>query len=219
MTPCVAAFFMAGKITALQAQKRNKNRVNVFLDGQFAFAVFDVEAARLRIGQWLDDSEINALKSADTREKAHQQALHFLSYRPRSCQEIHRNLVSKGFDDQTIEACLQRLQAAGLADDEAFARYWLEQRQQFRPRSAAMLRYELRQKGIAPQIVDQALFAIDEEALAYEAARKRAHTLSPEDFRRKLSAYLARRGFPYPVIRETVERLHDELDLKLENHT
>jgi regulatory protein len=75
---------MAGTITALRFQKRNKNRVNVYLDGQFAFGLVAIEAARLRVGQTLSDNDVARLQMRDEVERAYERALNFLSYRPRS---------------------------------------------------------------------------------------------------------------------------------------
>ena len=216
MTPCVTAFFIVTKVTALKVQKRNNKRVNVYLDEQFAFGLAATEAARLRVGQWLEDADIEALQAADERQAAYQRALNFLSYRPRSVQEVRQNLAEKEFAQVTIEDTLERLEQVGLVDDLEFAHYWVEQRQLFRPRSAAMLRYELGQKGIDRDTIAAVLETVDEENLAYQAARRRAEqlsTLSPGDFRRKLGSFLARRGFPYSIVRATIDRLQNELEL------
>lgn len=205
-------FLLSGKVTALNRQKRNIKRINVHLDGEYAFALPEIEAARLRIGQWLDDNEIAALQQTDERERAHQQAHNLLSYRPRSSVEIRRNLEGKGYSTETIEQTLERLEAVGLVDDLDFARYWIEQRRDFKPRGAAMLRHELRQKGISPAVVEEVVNTVDEEELAWRAARAwvgRKRDLGPEELKQKLSAYLVRRGFAYSVVRETLNRLED----------
>lgn len=219
MALCVTVFLLAGKVTALETQKRNKRRINVYLDGQYAFALADIEAARLKLGQWLDDQEIETLQAADERERAHQQALIFLSYRPRSAQEVQRNLADKGYSTTVVDDTLERLERVGLVDDLTFARYWLEQRATFRPRGPAMLQYELAQKGIDREIIASALTEIDEGALAYQAALQwvqRPQRQSLESLP-KLSAFLARRGFAYATVRETVKQIQDELTLTSEN--
>ncbi len=218
----VTAFLLAGKVTALQTQKRNKKRVNIYLDDQYAFALADIEATRLKIGQWLDDEEIKALQTAGECERAYSQALNFLSYRPRSAREVRRNLHGKGYSPTTIDAALERLERTGLVNDLEFGRYWIEQRESFRPRGAAMLRYELAQKGIDREIIATLLDEIDEDALAYQAAQRWARPSklsSPETFNKKLSAFLARRGFRYATVRETVSRIQDELNLNTDNET
>jgi regulatory protein len=205
---------MAGKITALNAQKRNHRRINVHIDGQFAFGLAAVVATRLQIGQYLTDRDIEELETADSLQVAYDRALHFLSFRPRSLKEVRQSLSKKGFSEMTVEATLQRLEESDLVNDLEFARYWVEQREQFRPRGTAMLQYELRQKGVAPEAIALSLEEIDEETLAYRAAHRQAErlrTLPPKEFGRKLGSYLSRRGFPYPIVRETIAQLRQEL--------
>lgn len=201
------------KITALEVQKRNPNRVNVYLDGEFAFGLARIVAAWLRVNAELDDRKIEQLQVEDARERAIQQAMLFLSYRARSESEIRQNLRKHEFADNVIEHTLGRLRRDGLADDSGFARAWVENRSAFRPRSRRMLAIELRQKGIDEEASAEALKNVDEEALAYEAAQKRAprfKDLEWNDYRKKLSEFLARRGFPYPVIAPVVTRIWNE---------
>jgi regulatory protein len=84
--------FLMKKITALTVQKKNPNRVNVHLDGEFAFGMALIVAAWLRVGQELSDEKIEQLQAEDARERALQQAMLFLSYRARSESEIRQNL-------------------------------------------------------------------------------------------------------------------------------
>ena len=201
---------MAGAITALRFQKRNKDRVNVYLDGQFAFGLAVVEAVHLRVGQVLGDDDIARLQRQDEVGRAYERALNFLSYRPRSEAEVRRNLRKKNGEDEVIEVVIERLTRAGLLDDREFARYWVENRLQFNPRGARALRHELWEKGVPTSIIDDTLADFGEEAAARKAAeagvRRLAH-LEPRDFRRRLGSYLARRGFSYAVIVPLVEEM------------
>jgi len=204
---------MPGMITSLVAQAKNKERVNVFLDGEFAFGLAMIEALKLRKGQRLSDQEIDRLKTLDEIEVAHERALNFLSYRPRSVAEVQRNLKDKGFSPETIDTVVQHLQDAQLLNDQAFVQYWVENRETFGPRSARALRFELRKKGVADPDIAPALETVDEEDAACRAARplaKRHTALDWQAFRKKLGDFLLRRGFPYPVIRDAVKRLWAE---------
>jgi regulatory protein len=204
---------MAGTITALIAQKRNRERVNVYLDGEFAFGLAASAAIGLHKGQTLSDEEIAQLRALDQAEKAHQRALNFLSYRPRSVAEVQRNLREKDVPEEIIEQEIERLERVGLLDDEAFARYWIENRQQFKPRSARALRDELRQKGVSGVIIEAALADFNEEEAAYHAAQARVSryaSLDRKTFRKRLGDFLARRGFDYGTSRGVLDRLWDE---------
>ncbi len=201
------------KITAIEAQKRRPNRVNIYLDGEFAFGLERITAAWLRVGQELDEKKIEQLQAEDTRERALQQALLFLSYRARSESEIRRNLRKHEIPETVIEETLERLRRDGLANDSQFAQAWVENRNTFRPRSRRMLALELHQKGLDDEAAKSALADVDDEALAYEAARKRAARLRGlewSEFKIKLSGFLARRGFSYSVIAPAVTRVWNE---------
>jgi regulatory protein len=140
----------------------------------------------------------------------------FLAARPRSEREVQQRLLRGGFTADVVTAALDRLRTAGLLDDTAFASYWLEQRQTFRPRGARLLRAELRQRGIATELAAEASAATVESAAedAYRAALKTAVRLAEQDehtFRTRLGQLLARRGFDWDTITPVVERLRQEL--------
>jgi len=202
---------MGGTITALVAQKRDKDRVSIYLDGKFAFGLAALQAVKLRRGQVLSDDDIARLRQLDGVEKAHDRALHFLSFRPRSEAEVRKNLRGADFPADVIEAAVDRLKRAGLLDDRAFAQYWLENRSQFSPRSARALKAELRRKGVDVETIDASLddAAHDDKDAAFRAALPRARRLAALDaqtFKHKLGAYLARRGFGYETALDAVRR-------------
>ena len=201
---------MPGTITALDAQKKNPARVNVYLDGKFAFGLAAIEAVRLRRGQVLTDSDVRWLQAADDVEQAREKALRFLSNRPRSEWEVRQNLLKAGYGDEAIDRVLERLRGVGLVDDAAFVRYWIENRAQFKPKGQAALRQELRRKGVDREVIDTVLeeseHAEDKAAIRAAVARAdRYRQLPRQEFAQKLGAYLARRGFDYETVREAVQ--------------
>ena len=204
---------MTREITALTFQKHNKDRVNVYLDGAFAFGLAAVEAVHLRVGQKLSVEEIVELQMKDDVERSYERALNFLSYRPRSEAEVRQNLRGKDVEDRVIDVVIGRLTRAGLVDDREFARYWVDNRARFNPRGLRGLRYELRQKGVSYDVIDDVLVDFDVQAAARKAVEAGARRLSqeaPEDFHRKLKGYMARRGFSYAVIKPLIEERLEE---------
>lgn len=209
----MAVCVLMRKITGIEVQKRTPNRVNIYLDGEFAFGLSRIVAAWLRVGQELDEEKIKRLQVEEARERAFQQAMLFLSYRARSESEIRQNLHKHEIPEEVVEETLERLRQDGLANDGQFARAWVENRSVFRPRSRRMMAMELKQKGLNEEAVTSALEDVNDEALAYEAAQKRAprfKSLEWIEFRKKLSEFLARRGFPYSVIAPVVTRIWNE---------
>ncbi|MEJ2599545.1 MAG: RecX family transcriptional regulator [Anaerolineales bacterium] len=212
----MAEIKMEHKITALTLQKRNRQRVNVYLDGEFAFGLARILTAWMQVGQTLSDEKIAQLKAEDEHEVAYQRAIKFLNYRPRTENEIRQNLRKHDVPDNVRDEVVQRLQRAGLLDDRRFARAWVETRVDLHPRSRRALAYELKQRGVGQQVIEQSLEEVDDDHNAYRAALKQSRKLRKLDwqgFRQKLYGYLARRGFNYetsaPVVQRVWQEIHD----------
>jgi len=202
------------KVTAVRSGKRGK-RVNIYLNEKFAFSLEAEVALKegLKAEKALSEDEIEALKKADLFQRCLNAAFHFLSYRPRSETELRQRLQRRGFDGDNVAAVLARLKERGLVDDLAFAQFWKDNRQSFRPRSQWLTRLELRQKGVAQEIIDRVAAQVNDEDCAYRAAVAKARRLSTADyegFSRRLGEYLKRRGFGYGLIKSTVERVWQE---------
>jgi regulatory protein len=202
------------KITAIEVQKKNPNRVSISLDEQFAFGLSRIVAAWLNVGQELSEEKIAALQEEDAREAAIQKALRFLGYRARSVSEVRENLQKHAIPEAVIERTLERLQESGLLNDQEFAQAWVENRNTFRPRSRRALALELRRKGLDDDVIQQTLEqTVDESSLARDAARKylrKVQGLDWPDFRNKLGGFLGRRGFSYDVVAPILRELWAE---------
>ena len=205
------------RISAIEPQQKNPQRVNVYLDGEFAFGLARITAGWLKVGQELGDEKIASLQAEDASETTYQKALHFLSYRPRSAMEVRQNLSKRDIPEALVEETVNRLLRAGLVNDQEFARAWIENRNSFHPRSKSALRMELRRKGLSDDIVQPVLDEqVDEEALAFEAARKYSRRLAGLEwleFRKKLSGFLARRGFSYTTLSPVVSEVWKEIQM------
>jgi regulatory protein len=211
----------AGTITALRTQAKDKRRVNVFIEGEFALGVSLDTLSRqgLYVGKLLSAAELARLELAESGDKAFQTGLQLLTTRPRSERELRDKLGQKGFAPEAAEAALERLRRAGLVDDAAFARFWIENRLACRPKGSAALRDELARKGIDRDIAeatlaDQALIgdeAARAETLARAALRRYADAPDRASFQRRLGGYLQRRGFRYETIAPLLAGLWNEL--------
>ena len=198
---------MGNIITAIVQQKHNPQRVNIYLDGAFAFPLAKIVAAWLKVGQTLTTEKITQLRGDDEIEAATQRAINFISYRPRSTAEVEQNLRKHETPDQIIPLVLEKLKAGHLLDDTDFAQRWVENRSDFRPRGSLALRVEMKRKGLPEAIIEEILQGLDEPALARAAAESKLRQLQGLDwnkFRSKLSAFLSRRGFGYEVVADTV---------------
>jgi regulatory protein len=199
------------RITDITKQKR-RPRVDIFVDGRCVLSLTLALAAQagLRPGDDVTTERLEELRQADEQQQAREAALRLLAYRPRSEAELRARLTRRGLPPVLVEEAIAGLRERGLLDDETFARYWVEARQQSSPRGQRLLRRELLAKGIAMDTAREALTVAGEEEAARRAAEKKARTLHDLDyptFRRRLGQFLLRRGFDY----QTAHTLVDEL--------
>lgn len=210
---------VSGTITAIEQQQRNPERINVFLDGEFAFALSHDEAIvhGVRVGRELTVDEVGEFRAQDLVGKATESALRLLVVRARAEQELRDRLKRKGYEPDTIDLAIERVRNWGYLDDADFARRWVDNRLEHRPRSKRMLEMELRQKGVDRETIETTIeeTEIDEVAAATDLARKAAAKMSgldPETAKRRISGQLARRGFDYGTIRSALARALGETD-------
>ncbi len=207
------------QITDLEPQVNNAERVNVYVDGRYLLGVNAVIVLRmeLRIGQELLPEQLEQLRSEDAEQQAVDRALNYLSFRPRSREEVRRYLQRKETPPYIIDAALERLDRLNFVNDRAFVEFWVENRDKFNPRGARALKNELRMKGVERDIVDELVDKDADEELALRAARKKAAALAQtpgmdyQTFRNRLGGFLQRRGFGYEVVTHTVKALWNEL--------
>jgi len=204
-----------GRVTGLEPQVKHANRFNLYIDDHFSMGLSLNVAATVRIGQEMSGADLERLAHDQAMDEARERALGYLTVRPRSEQELRRYLAGKKYDKDIIDQVIARLGDVKLVDDRDFAKFWVENREGFKPRSKRALQYELRQKGVPQEEITRAVKKVDEKTSAYRAAQPKAQRwkdLDAKTFRDKLSGFLARRGFDYAVTRETVNRLWQEMN-------
>ncbi len=207
------------QITAIETQARRKDRRSIFIDGAFALALDEALALEygLFVGREVSQEEVEQWRAAELFRQTLDHALNFLSFRPRSRQEVRRNLQGRRVSPELIEQVLAKLEEMGVLSDQQFAEFWVENREQFNPRGARALSAELRQRGVDRETIAAAVAPERDEERAMAAAQKKLRSLMNADyqtFRRQLGAFLLRRGFSYGVsagaVRQLWEQLHQE---------
>ena len=149
-------------------------------------------------------------RDAPPTGEAYDVAVRYLATRPRSVAEIKRHLRTKRFDEVAQDKAIDQLRAQRYIDDEAFARYWVEQRLRFRPRGDRALVSELMQKGVARETIDLVIGEADPNAELERArtAIRRPMTrwlaMDEPERKRKIHQYLMTRGFSYDVIEDVI---------------
>lgn len=198
-------------ITSIKAQK-NQKRVNIYLDNSFGFGL-DLEnfmRLQLKVNQELTQEEINEIIKKGELQKSFDKTLRFVMTRPRSLKEVKDYFKRKEIDDSLHQNILERLEKLELLDDQKFAKWWVDQRLEFKHKSKKDITFELRQKGIDTNIIKSVLddSEIDELKIAKELIEKKNYRWSryEEDERKqKITQYLAGKGFSWEIISQAVD--------------
>lgn len=212
------------KITALKMQVRDKDRVNVFIDGKYRFSLDITQVAELGIknGSEYTEEELVELENESQFGKLYTRSLEYALIRPRSQREMRDYLyrktrdsrtktgdIKKGVSKELTERVFNRLFEKGYIDDMKFASFWVENRNVRKGSSMRKLQMELRGKGVDVAIVEQVLASTD-RADTDELQKIIAKKASRYDDVQKLTAYLVRQGFHYDDVKEALSRSDDE---------
>lgn len=206
------------KITVISAQKRDLNRVNIYVDGKYRFSLgmYQVVDLGIKIGREYDESELIALEQESQFGKVYGRALEYCLMRPHSSREVRDYLYRKtrprrdktgevklGITSELATRVFDRLVEKGYIDDQKFTRYWAENRSLTKGVSRRKLIAELRVKGVNSAIIEQNLSESernDNDEIQKIISKKRARY--PDE--QKLMAYLARQGFNYDDIKQAL---------------
>ncbi|HET7099309.1 MAG TPA: RecX family transcriptional regulator [Patescibacteria group bacterium] len=205
-------------ITSIKSQK-SKKRVNIYLDdeqssplrGKFGFGI-DLDnfiKLGLRVGQELTQERLEEIVKKAEFQKFLDKLLMFATLRPRSEKEVRDYFRRKEVHVSMHEELTEKLRHFELLDDLKFAKWWIDQRMQFKPKSKRIIIQELRIKGISQNNIDDAFgeTVIDEEKLARELIEKKSYkwkNLESRSARQKMSQYLAGKGFNWDIIKKVV---------------
>lgn len=203
------------QITAIEPQKRKKERFNIYIDGEFAFGLDAENLAKekLQAGQKISNDTINQLIVLNEFVKVYDKVLRFLSYRPRSKKEIENYLKKQQVGSRVSGLVFDKLAKYNYLNDYQFAKWWIASRLRFRPKGKNILKAELIKKGISKQIIEQVLEKVSpdlQEEIALAVARKQItkyKNLKQSEILKKLTSFLARRGFNWETISNVISRL------------
>lgn len=205
------------KITKIEIQKNNKNRVNIYLNDSFAFGI-DLNIMikySLAKNVELEEEFIDEILKAEEEINAYNYALSVLARNAKSEKQLRTKMQEKGYDRQFIDNAIIRLKQQKYIDDERYSEMLINSKINNSKYGKRKIKGTLYEKGINPEIIDEKLSQISEEdelERAYNLAAKKLRTLKEEDTRKisiKLSNYLVNKGFEFSTVKKAVSRLLD----------
>lgn len=191
------------KITDMQIQKKNKTRANVYIDGEFAYALemLTVMKLGLKIGTDVSPERLAEAVTDSERSVCFDKAMNYLSRGLKTRKQMYDYLLGKGYDAQTVNFVMDKLVDYKYVNDEYYARVYVEQN--LSTKGERRLKQELQQKGIPHSIIDKCCVVSDDvatdnaERLASKYMRNK-----PRDIKtlQKLQRYLVSRGYDFDTV-------------------
>lgn len=208
------------KITKIEYQKNNKDRVNIYLDDKFEFGI-DINIMikyGLTKNMELDDEFISDILVAEDKIKAYNYAISVLSRGSKSEKELMIKMSDKGYEEELINITLEKLKANKYIDDNDYSKRFIHDKINFSKYGKRRIKEALYNKGIDRQIIDENISLIsndDEIKRAYELAEKKLKSLineEPMKKKMKLGNFLINKGFDYDTVKKVTTKI-----LKVEN--
>lgn len=200
-----------GKITRIEQQKKKKNRVNIYIDGEFSLGLYKDTVTKFHLyeNKEIAPSEISLIKEFEVIADAKEKVRNYISYRERSKKEIKDYLTNKGVQEKVAKKLIADFGKANLVDDNRFATAWIKDRNKNNPKGNFALKMELKNKGIEESEIENLLQSVDEKENARKALEKAVKKYgNNKAAKEKIFQYLERRGFKIQNILQVLrERL------------
>ena len=203
-------------VTAITQQKKDQTRYNVFIDGEYAFALpmQDILYFKLKEGREVPEETVEYIQNSLIYIKAQDTALHYIGYKMRTVKEIRIKLAEKEFSEEVIEKVITFLEKYGYADDREYCRKYIREKLRMKPKSGYALKIELKQRGISSRIIDEVMAQteVDEEGDAFRWLERKSRGIWPpqdDKQKKKLYDFLLRKGYSYDIIGEAFRQMDE----------
>ena len=213
---------MSKVITKIEAQKKKDNRVNIFINGEFAFGCSSelVYYHSLAKGKEVDLNELNTIVKEDNYITGKTRALKYLETSLRSSYQVKVYLEKYEYEEDIIDRVIDFLKEYGFINDDYYAKAFVTEN--IKKQGKNNIKYKLLQKGISEDIIVKNLERIsnkDEEEIAFKLAEKKANILckSETDIKKikmKLNTFLLSKGYSYDIIKSVIDKIQDNINLK-----
>lgn len=209
-----------GKITKIEVQKRNKDRVNVYIDNDYAFSAYTelIYKENLKVNTEVDEEKILRIAEKENLSKCKETALRIIERSYKTEKEMIQRLTEKGFDSDSISSVIDFLKEYNFINDENYAKMYIKDK--LSSQGMQKIKYSLLRKGVSPEIIDDLISDMDdnkEMETASELAKKKYNSLTRTEKDRyklwnKLLRYLVGRGYDYSMAKDVVKEVIDKID-------
>lgn len=205
-------------ITKIEKQKNNEKRYSVFLDYEFAFGIDEIDLLyfKLKENEILEKEKYEYILNNLLLKKAKDKALKYLAYKIRTEKQVREKLLQEEFPEIIIEKVIKILKKYNYINDENYAKAFIKDKLNVKGYGIFKITYELKIQGISEEIfkkyLDDTLF-FDEQQKAIELLRKKVRKINEIDYKekQKLYSYLARRGFSFDTINNSLNIVLEEM--------
>ena len=195
------------KITQISAQQKNKDRCNIFIDGEYSFSVSTETVYKfyLKTGKELSEEEITAIKEDGERTSALNRATEYLSKAYKTRKQVKDYLLKKGYSDDAVYYAVSRLTETGYINDSEYARRYFETASKNQGKKLSA--YKLMAKGVRKDVIDEAYEKAAVPSKENAAAVAEKYMRNKETNKENLAKtyrYLIGRGFSYDEASEAI---------------
>lgn len=208
-------FHNQNKITKIEVQKRNKNRVNLYVDEEFLTAC-DVEIVyrfNLKVGKAVDISYINNIIKEDNYIKCKNAGIKIVERSYKTEKQVYDKLCEKGYEKESVENTIELLKGYNFIDDSRYVKAYIKEK--LKKEGINKIKYDLIRKGVSEEIITEKLVEVDSnlqmDRLMEIAKAKYENLLKRETDKyklySKLGSFLARRGYSMEQIKEVLNKI------------
>jgi regulatory protein len=204
------------EITAVERNKKNRDKVSVYIDEKYCFSMEEEDFLRLNLYEKREISreEIDNIKKNINLRQAKSAAVKYLSLKYRCEKEVRNKLEAQGFDFEDIDNAIEELKSMGYINDKIYAQKYVHDRAMLRPKSKKFIKNELKNKGVPEDIIDEVLmdWDVDEDAVAFGLAKKKfgKYDLRDQKIIKKIYSFLLHRGYNFETIEGVIRNMESE---------
>ena len=203
-------------VTRITPQKRDTSKYNIFIEGEYVFALSlgDIEYFQIKEGGQISEETVAFIQKSLIYIQAQNKALHFIGYKMRTEKEVRQKLAEYDFTEEIIEEVMVFTNRYQYTDDREYARRYIKERLRLSPRGTYALHMELMQRGISDEIckevLDETELCETEDAVKWLEKKTRGQWPPDEKKKKQLYGFLQRKGYSYGVIKDAFEEMNQQ---------